>query len=210
MRKRQTFLMVIWLLALAGVALAQSGIPDLTNSEIWMAYDGPGTPSLMVIPNGSGLPFTEARLEDGTVVDATVFLKLMDWGDYPIYMFPLEDMWLESLDGGMHSCNGGTTADVHTDEEGITYWAQPLRAGGFSQAPMGVFVNGDNLSLEGLPLSINSPDITGDGNVTLHDVSAFAQDLYGTYDFRSDLHRDGVINLSDVGRLVFGLQAACP
>ena len=60
------------------------------------------------------------------------------------------------------------------------------------------------------PPHVNSPDITGDGQVSLHDLSQLATDFFGAYHFRSDLQRDGVINLSDVGRLAAGMGAQCP
>ena len=198
---------VLLLPALAG---AQGGIPDLPNCEAWLAYDGPETVTLMVIPNGQGPAFTEAQLPDGSTVDATIYLLVQDWFDVPIQGFTREDMWLESIDGGLYHCNGGTTADVDTDAEGMTHWIQPLRAGGYSQALTAVLVNGDNISSEGLLLHFNSPDITGDGQVNIPDVGNFASDFYGGYNFRSDLSWDGVINLSDVGRLAGGLGAACP
>ena len=44
-------------------------------------------------------------------------------------------------------------------------------------------------------------DIDGDGHVGLPDVTWLAMDFFGSYHFRSDLQRDGVINLSDLGRL---------
>jgi hypothetical protein len=98
---------------------------------------------------------------------------------------------------------------VNTDADGVTYWLEPLEAGGFSEALTAVMLNGDNVWYDGLSLSFNSPDITGDGMVTLHDVGTFAQDFFGEYRFRSDLHRDGVLNLADLGALIQGLGGEC-
>jgi hypothetical protein len=199
---------VLALLGLPLLALAQ--IPDLSHCQAWLAYDGPETPTVLVYPDGQGRPFTEARLPDGTLVDATVFLLVLDWNDNPIAAFPREDIWLESYDGGLFHCNGGTIADVNTDAEGLTWWSQPMEAGGYSEDLTMVLVNGDNVWAEGLALNFNSPDIDGDGHVGLPDVTWLAMDFFGSYHFRSDLQRDGVINLSDLGRLAAGLGGQCP
>lgn len=198
------------LFLLPAVALAQGGVPDLSHCEAWLAYDGPEMVTLRVVPDGSGPFFTDARLPDGTQVDATVYLLVRDWNDDPIADFPWEDMWLESFDGGLYHCSGGTTADVDTDLEGMTHWIQPMRAGGFSQTLTAVMVNGDNVWYEGLQLNFNSPDINGDGQVNIPDVGQFAGDFFGDYHFRSDLARDGLINLADLGGLAAGLGAVCP
>ena len=66
-----------------------------------------------------------------------------------------------------------------------------------------------------LPVHFNSADITGlggvvDGVVNLSDVSGFAQIYFGTYDFSGDFFFDGLMNLSDVGRLAAGNGSVCP
>lgn len=204
------WLLVIMALLTAPVAFAQvSNIPDLPNCRAWLAYEGPETLTLLVMPDGSGPPFTQASLPDGTTVDATVFLEIRDANDVPVVNFPFEDVWLESEDGGLAPCVGGTCADANTDMTGLTFWVQPLRAGGHSQALTLVFIAGDTFT-DGLALSFNSPDISGDGMVNLQDVGLFAMNLFGTYDFRSDLSRDGQINLADLGQLALGLGGACP
>lgn len=195
---------------LAGAALAQTGIPDLSHCESWLAHDGPETPTLMVQPSGQGSAFTEAQLPDGTRVDATVFLRMLDNQDFPICCFPREDLWLQSEDGGLIRCGNGTIADANTDAAGLTHWTAPLHAGGSSQALLWVHINGEALWTGGLPLSINSPDFNGDLRVNLADVQLFAADLAAGYDFRTDLHRDGVLNLADLGRLAASLGAQCP
>lgn len=85
-----------------------------------------------------------------------------------------------------------------------------MEAGGYSEDLTMVLVNGDNVWAEGLALNFNSPDIDGDGHVGLPDVTWLAMDFFGSYHFRSDLQRDGVINLSDLGRLAAGLGGQCP
>lgn len=200
----------LFLLLTAGFALAQTGIPDLSHCEAWLVYDGPETPTLLVFPDGRGSHFDEAQLPDGAQVDATVVLVMRDMWDFPICCFPAEDTWLEAQDGGLVPCLGGTTADLNTDGDGMTHWATPLAAGGFSQAPLQVLINGEVINPGGLALSFNSPDFNGDLHVNLTDVQLFAADLTTGYTFRADLYRDGVLNLSDLGKLAAGMAAQCP
>jgi hypothetical protein len=192
----------------AAPCLAQIGIPDLSHSVATIAYDGPGTPSLLVVPDGNGNPFTAAQDAQGNVVDATITLFLCDVDEDPIAHFPFEDLWLESLDDGLVFCIGGTTADHDTDANGLTEWVNPLFAGGSSPGPVLVMIIGE--ALPGLPLKFNSPDLTGDLNVTLHDLQAFAEDFFSDFHFRSDLFGDGDLNLVDVAIFAQHFSAQCP
>ena len=204
--------------ALAVIFLAQPcladdpiTIPDLSHSVATIAYNGPGTPTLLVVPDGNGNLFAEAHDEDGNVVDATITLTILDSLDVPIANFPFEDCWLESLDGGMVPCIGGTTADFNTDALGETQWVYPLRAAGYSEAPVLVLINGDALHTNpGLPLNFNSPDINGDGIVNLTDVAIFSNAYFSGYQFRCDLFRDGLLNLSDIPIFATHFTAQCP
>lgn len=186
-------------------------IPDLSHSFATIAYNGPGTPTLLVVPDGNGNPFTEARIEDGTVVDATITLTILDPMDVPIAHYPFEDCWLESMDGGLVPCIGGTTADYNTDFNGMTEWVNPPYAAGYSEAPVLVLINGDALDTNpGLPLNFNSPDINGDGIVNLTDVAILSDAYFSGYQFRCDLNGDGLLNLSDVPIFATHFTAQCP
>lgn len=66
------------------------------------------------------------------------------------------------------------------------------------------------LSSTPLSISYNSPDINGDLRVDLSDVTFFAHDYFGVYDYRSDFNYDGVVNLTDVSMFAPELGAACP
>jgi len=209
MKTWSTLLMVMILVAALPV-LAQDGVPDLSHCQVWSSYEGPGTPTLMVQPDGQGPTFLEAQLADGSVVESIVYLRVLDWNDIPIANFPNEDLWLGSRDGGLVSCPFGTIADQQTDEAGLTYWMEPMSAGGFSEALTAVYVMGDNVAYDGINLSFNSPDIDGDGQVLLYDLSLLINNYFGEYDFRSDLFRDGQINLSDVGRFAGAMGTSCP
>ena len=93
----------------------------------------------------------------------------------------------------------------------MTHWANPLFAGGHSEAVTEVRVNGSPLEqTSGVNLSINSRDINGDLVVNLSDVQIFTADFYSEFQFRSDFFRDGMINLSDIVPLSYAVGAACP
>jgi hypothetical protein len=201
---------VIAITQLDGAAsFATAGVPDLGLSTAATAYTGAGTAVLFNIPNGGGSAFTAARDLSGAV-DATVTLTLIDGLGAPIANFPAEDMWLESSDGGMAFCTGGTTADLNTDVNGQTQWVTPLAAGGQSQALTDVMISGAALTSGSLAIGHNSADISGDGNVNLTDVPLFVADFYGAYAFRSDFSFDGNINLSDVVKMGTAIGASCP
>lgn len=179
--------------------IVPEGIPDLEQSEAFVAYNGPGTPTLLVVPDGNGSPFTTALDAEGNVVDATITLILRDAMGVPIADYPAEDCWLESIDLGLVPCTGGNTADYNSDVNGVTQWVNPLEAAGYSDEPIQVWVNGSPLtSNNGLPLNINGPDLTADGQVNLLDIVEFSSDFFSDYHFRSDLNVDGVLNLIDI------------
>ena len=60
-----------------------------------------------------------------------------------------------------------------------------------------------------LELYWNSPDIDGDLTVGPSDVGLLVQDLQGAYRFRSDLNRDGDLNLTDACILADVLEIDC-
>lgn len=198
-------------LGLASVAVAN--VPDLstTTADYQHHADG-GTESvtLFVLPNGTGPAFADGYLPGGAPGDGTVTLYVRNSVGTAIENFPLEDMVLASVGGGMVPCVGGATADSNTDEFGMTQWATPLNAGGYSQALCQVIISGDALlSSAGMALHFNSADINADGTVDLSDVGNFATDFFGVYAFRSDFVFNGALDLADVGKLAVGLGASC-
>lgn len=200
-------------LILGAAALASAGVPDLGLSTATRLYAGPETVVMFNVPTGIGSPFTEAGLVTGGTVDARITLTLIDGAGNPIPAFPFEDAYLESADGGLAVCTGGSSADFNTDANGVTGWVNPLLAGGNSQALTVVMISGAALtSSAGLAISHNSSDINGDGAVNLTDVPFFAADFYAApvYNFRSDFSYDGAVNLTDVVKLAQSLGAVCP
>jgi len=176
-------------------------------------------------PDGNGAPLSEARQLDGSVVDATIRVRLVDSWLNPIANFPFEDMWLQfELDGGTATgClsyggnyEGGVfLADASTDVDGWTEFALPLRGGGWTEGPVWIYLNGgpamdpDFMTWPALPLRANSPDLNGDLLVNLSDFAPFTGDLFSVYHYRSDLMWDGVLDLSDVVLFTGSIGVVC-
>ncbi len=162
------------------------------------------------LPDGSGSPFTEAQRSDGTFVDCRIFLTIQDCFGVPIQGFPAEDIWIQSDDGSMVPCIGGSNPDFDTDETGSTEWVDPMFAGGSTPNDVYIMINGEMLFETPLPLHFSSADISGDGVVNLVDVGLFSNAFFGDYNFEADFFHDGHLNLADVGRLALGIGDSCP
>ena len=194
--------------AAAACEPGETGLPVLDLSVVTWHLGHDETATLLVVPDGSGAPLTAARRPDGSPVDATIQLTLIDACYDPIAHYPREDMWLESVDQGLVLCAGGSIADHNTDLQGMTTWSQPIRGGGHSVAGCKVVVSG-TLSFP-LPLRFNSPDLNGDLAVSLVDVARFAGAYFGPYRFEADLRADGALNLSDIAVMAAHVGADCP
>mgnify|MGYP001813554497 FL=1 len=200
------------LIMVPGMGMAQMGCPDLELStviqEVW------GESALLVLPDGSGPPLTDAYRSDRTLIDATIFLNLYSScpPTGPMAGYPAEDMWLESTVGNLVFCPGGSIADGPTDGEGSTWWSGALSGGGWDSGSMIIrLATGDTPGLQLLPLLVNSPDLNGDLTVNLQDVALFAEDFFSApYELRSDLHFDRVINLSDLSVMTGKVGKTCP
>jgi len=188
------FLLGIAVLSLASVAWA--GVPDLNLSTAVTA--APGS-SVFSLPSGAGAPLASARAFGGGVVDATITLTLVDSSGDPIFLYPFDDMWLESSDDGLVYCSRGTAADGSTDIDGQTTWATALQAGGHTTdgAVCLVMIAGAPLATT-LDLRFNSADINGDLVVDLVDVSLFAPQVIGAGSYSGDFNFDGIVDLVDV------------
>lgn len=205
----RVFIVLLFLVLFVPHALAGIGEPLITYD---MAYQGPETVCLLVVPDGSGPPLTEARLPDGSQVDATITAEILDLAAIPIANYPAEDMWLVSADGGLVACAGGIIADGPTDALGIATFSNSLSGGGWSNDLAQLVVNGSVVpSRAGLNLVFNSPDLNADLEVNLADVQLFAADFFsGMYSRRSDLNYDLTINLSDIVPLANSMTVVCP
>jgi hypothetical protein len=193
--------------------------PDPVFSQVTPAYAG--QVSLFCLPNGLGDPLTQAFAFGGQQVDARVRFQAMNAQNMPIVGLPVERMWLENLVGNLYLCppnplRFASVASMPTDPAGITEFTGPIFAGGYTGPgqPLQVFVEWANGLVVPIPpnlnISLNSPDLNGDGVVNLGDVVIFTQDFFGPYNYRSDFFWDGVLNLSDVARMSQGLNTVCP
>lgn len=175
--------------------------------------------SLFVLPDGSGPPLTEAQRADGVMVDGTITLVLIDEYGAPIAQFPHEDIWLETECDTQVPCPGGFSPDGPSANDGTVIFSTSQAGGGWTDGLTYVYVNGMraldpfdlpyNTEHPPLPLHFNSADINGDGIVDLADLGLFATDYFGDYNYRSDFHWDGYLNLNDVGKMAEGYAREC-
>ncbi len=205
-----------WIGLLALVLGSLSGATALQAQWDVICYivSAAGQPvSLCVYPDGDGSrpgdSLDACFTYGGTIADATITLNLYDWDYNPVPYFPAEDLWLETEDGGMVLCPGGSIADSDTDLNGMTTFSGPLRAGGSGEGII-VLVNGMLCPEPALAIKINSPDLNGDLVVNLSDIVLFADSFLGEYSYACDFYWDGDTNLSDLVMLSLGMGAACP
>lgn len=214
MLRRNILGLMICVASLGIATLSFAGIPDLSLSSA-VAASGTAEVSVFCLPNGSGKALSEAKLEAGGEVDATITVTLLDANGLPIFLYPFEDMWLATSAGGMVPCNGGSVADASTNINGDTTFSASLYAGGYSDRLGGekcvVVVNGSALVGWDLNILFNSSDIDGTGAQGTPDTIVFVP-LYtgGGYDYSIDFFFDGIINLSDLVLYAGGLNTSCP
>ena len=203
-------------LILGAASFATAGVPDLQTTTAGLVYTGTETLSLFNLPNGAGLPFTEAFLPaGGGQTDGTIELYLRDGFGVVIANFPRADMWIENTgqgaEFGLVACGGTAIADFNTNDAGYTVWQNPIFAGGQATTLTIVKVNGDALTSNGgLALIFNSADLNADGVVNLSDAGIFTTFLGGVYDYSGDYNNDGVVNVSDAGFMANALGSSCP
>lgn len=199
-------------IGIAPRARADWGMPNMYLSQVWFAESPGETATLLVVPDGSGPPLSQALRQNGALIDRVLHLQAFDDVGAPLAQLETDGWTLAWQDGGVHACGGGLPPDRATGPDGLTEWARPLRAGGQSRALLRVTWFGMRLwTNEGLVLQVNSPDLNGDLVVDLVDVTLFAQDFHADdYRFRSDLRADGDVNLADIIPMAKHLGARCP
>ena len=214
MKRRVT---VILALTLAGTAQASFPAWPYVGT-----MTGPqSTACVLIVPGGAGPMMSAARQPNGAPIDGSIHMQLVDWLGVPIAGFAQGDIWLEFAGSATHlmSCRNPASADFlpdgNSDQNGWVHFSNPLSGGGWAEGPVTVYINGtpaltvDDVEWPSIPLQVNSPDINGDGYMNLLDVRVFVGDLWGAYHLRSDLSRDGLVNLADVPLLIEYMGDRC-
>ncbi|MBK8167299.1 MAG: hypothetical protein IPK64_15260 [bacterium] len=204
------------------LALLQIVAAAQTTDAIWVGAlsDPAETACVLIVPGGAGVPLTAARTPTGAPIDATVEATIVDSSCIPAGGQSRMDIWLEfpAEAGTASNCISGSptfVADTNTDMHGMTHMALPIQGGGWSEGPAVFMLNGfpahtpDYDYWPQLLLQVNSPDINGDRVVDLSDIAAFAGDYHGAFHMRSDLQRDGVLNLADIALMATHMGADC-
>ncbi len=194
---KNTALVLVSAMALAA-SVAVADIPDLDLSTATIAPAANGSVLYNRI-NGAGYAFTAAHLANGSVVDATITLTLVNYLGQPLPNHAAEDFWLTTSGNSLVFPANGTIADAATNAAGQTVWQQPLAAGGCTLGEtVIVLVEGQALNQAGINLGFVSADNNGDLVVNLADLSTFASGYTGAYNGCADVFYDGVVNLSDL------------
>jgi hypothetical protein len=207
---------LLGILVVGMASMAWAGVPDLNLSSATIPAGADGA-LVFSIPNGQGEPFTNAFLPGAVVVDATITVQLIDTNTDPIFLYPFEDLWLETSLGNLAYCSGGTVADQSTDENGETTFSNPIAGGSYTDPASEttlVIVAGAPIAGGGVDVQFNSPDISGDLVVNLTDIVFFTNLIGGDFSdnpqFAGDFNNDGTINLLDIVRFTPGIGATCP
>jgi hypothetical protein len=191
------------LLLVAGIASA--GIVEPCESEA--VFNGTEPACYFACPLGD----TQSFLNQGfswsfTIVDGTLA---------PIADIPGTDFWVIDCDPAvdLFLCAGSASsaADSSTNSAGKTTMGNgSLTAGGcaFGLSPVvqGVVLEdpNDQCNPYCFDVQVTSPDITGDGDVQINDLSAFAFAYPpNAYDTCSDFNCDGFVNLADLAAFAF-------
>lgn len=224
MLRRNIMGLVVCLVTLGFVSMCFAGVPDLTNSTAASASSV--VASVFTRPDGQGNSINACKIIGSTTpADATITLHVFDVFNAPIFLYPFEDMWLESAAGGLILCNGGSVADASTDINGDTTFSGPLYAGGGSAYDPGVSTEQCIIMIDGYPLAgggvdviFNSADLDGNLIVGTQDAVVFtplyagltADPLNPGYDYTVDYYFDHAINLQDVVLFAGSLNTQCP
>jgi hypothetical protein len=206
----------------AAVAILVLGADAVTTADVGLGYYCNPEPtttepvSLCCLPDGSGDRLDDCQLFGGSRIDATLRVTMVNENGTPV-AFAAERL---ALAPDAYGAPTGPTyclplhPETDCDPTGRTAFSGAAAAGGHHRATVGehvaVLVDGGLVyDPPQLQISYNSPDIDGDLRVDLTDVILFGQDYFGAYDYRSDFHWDGQINLSDLVLLSGGLGVRC-
>lgn len=189
--------LLIIVLAVLAVAANAQGVPDL---ELSSASSAGGC--LLICPAGDGQTLAGA----GATIDVT----LLDTQGDVIFLYPAEDIWADAINlGDLTFCDAAFTADSATDQFGMTTISGTASGGGHTSG-LYVYVAGAPMTNSPLDITIVSPDINGDLTVDTCDLTLFANDIGGTYNYRSDFNCDLALNLTDTAILASHICHKCP
>jgi hypothetical protein len=208
MPRKRIFTYLICGLLLALVPAVRADWPQVDYLASYAQTRAMEPVSCLVCPGDDGTPLSSCYGFGGHSVDATIEVYVIDTDHWPFPNYPAQDIWLVTDTGNLTTCEMYLHPDDHTDVNGMTTFVDPLAAGCQGEGAV-ILIDGIWISAA-LDIRFNSPDVSCDGVVNITDVILFTGDFYGTYDYRSDFHWDGVINLSDIAILAQHLLHACP
>ncbi len=190
-------------LTLLACAFATPALADLPP-EIWSLASAENCGRFTIAPGG-GEELAEAPN------DYRIHLQILDHNGEPITTLAATDMWLDSP-GIMATCDGVfSQADAGTDATGSTTFSGTIYSGLVGDANEGIDCNQTYLYVfalgimlnQGDPVcvSVDSPDLNGDREVTLPDFARFVSDFNGASEFDPchDFNEDGATRIADFG-----------
>ena len=222
-RCQRIVVLALTLLVLPVAVLAQ-GPPVAANSTATLVCADPAV-SIYVLPNGTGIPLSSAYGSTTAPVAATILVTLFDAAGVAVPNVFHRHIRLEHVASPMNWCSdshypppphAANCADGPTDSAGQTTFTLTYHGGGWQFMNCQVWVleaSGVYMPIpQVLPVSMNSPDISGDRVVDLTDIVLFINDLHapGPAPYRSDFAWNQVLNLTDVVIFTRGIGAICP
>ena len=174
MTSRKVFAVMAALALLAISSIANAGIVDPAYSSATCQ----NSPTIMTVAPGGADGFINP-------VDHTIDVYLNDSGGNPVSVVASD---ISVSDPEIVWCAGGVIADSSTypPDEGHTTFTGTPRGGVALNALCGTAQTLDVIAVGNLiasfDLSVNSPDLNGDGDVTVADFGIFASVFQGDYD----------------------------
>jgi hypothetical protein len=193
MTSRKILALMAALAILAMNSIANAGIVDPANSSATVASTG-----IMTIAPGGADSFV-------IPVDHQIDVYVNDSGNNPVEIIA-SDIWLD--DPLVVWCAGGVIADSSTfapDAGHTTFTGTPrggveAAAAGFNEcSAMSMDVIAVGNVIESLDLKANSPDMNGDGSVTVADFGLFAGSFQGNDSCADYNESGGDVTVADFG-----------
>lgn len=201
----------LWLLGVASalmvMPIAHALAADCQTCDSCAEVAG-GPYCIVVCPAGDGTPLGD--------VGATITVTITD-GGVPAEGIPPQTFYVFGCNGGLVTCpgTGGVRADAPTDENGQTTISGAIKGGGYDSG-LGVFtgiIPEPNICLGEIcvPITVVSPDINGDLQINIVDVSLFAQAFPPQAgNPTADFDCSGTVNIADLAAFAQHLGHVCP